>query len=659
MTKRLSIIALMVLAIIASPAAFAAEPVPGDSCTAGEEDNFQRTGGKEIPTGHLIVCKSGTWRSILSWDAAAAITKIGNLSCTNNQILKFNGTTWGCAADNGGTLPGLNSAQIWVGDGSNAATAVTISGDATLSNAGVLTIGSNAIGSAEITNASIALADLSATGTASATTYLRGDNTWATISGGDNLGNHTAGANIQLGSYWVTRDGTAKGLSINTDGQSSFMRAAGAASTFALYGGDGTQWAALNPNSTAGAWNSLVQANDISLLYSRGTIDTGALVIGPWSASGKGLRIDATGGTTAAYLSLNATDGVNEGGELALKGAGSYATFSIDNYQGNARIHTLGTGKRFYVTGGDGVDAANFYGSGANLTNLNASNLASGTVPTARLGSGTANGSVFLRGDGTWAAAGADNLGAGGTTAGQININNTGPTITFQDTDHRTGFIHQNANLMYFLTSASNNATGWTVNGSQWPLTINMTNDELNVGGQVNLLEGPLALGAQAITSSAGTVIDGGGGWHRTYGNTGWYNGTHGGGWYMVDSTYIRNYNSKQVYLNADITAPGYNHTSDARLKKNIVTVADPVQTVMDLRGVRYEWIKSGKPAYGFIAQEVEAVIPEAVAEDSEGIKSVEYDQIIAPLLEAVKAQELRIQALETEIQLLRGTTAE
>lgn len=100
-------------------------------------------------------------------------------------------------------LPTLTSANIWVGNGSNAATAVTMSGDATLSNAGVLTIGASAIGSAEISDGTIAAADLSddavtipklaATGTASATTYLRGDNTWATVpSGADNLGDHIA-----------------------------------------------------------------------------------------------------------------------------------------------------------------------------------------------------------------------------------------------------------------------------------------------------------------------------------------------------------------------------------------------------------------------------------------------------------------------------------
>ena len=58
--------------------------------------------------------------------------------------------------------------------------------------------------------------------------------------------------------------------------------------------------------------------------------------------------------------------------------------------------------------------------SGVNLTALNASNIGSGTVPTARLGSGTANNGVFLRGDNTWAAAGSTS--ASDLTSGTLPI---------------------------------------------------------------------------------------------------------------------------------------------------------------------------------------------------------------------------------------------
>ena len=50
------------------------------------------------------------------------------------------------------------------------------------------------------------------------------------------------------------------------------------------------------------------------------------------------------------------------------------------------------------------LTSTGFSGSGASLTALNATNLGSGTVPTARLGSGTASSSTFLRGDGSWQA---------------------------------------------------------------------------------------------------------------------------------------------------------------------------------------------------------------------------------------------------------------
>ncbi len=51
-----------------------------------------------------------------------------------------------------------------------------------------------------------------------------------------------------------------------------------------------------------------------------------------------------------------------------------------------------------------------------------------------------------------------------------------------------------------------------------------------------------------ALTMSAGTVIDQGGGWHRSYGAAGWYNETYAGGWWMTDSSWVRAFN-KPVYM--------------------------------------------------------------------------------------------------------------
>lgn len=118
-------------------------------------------------------------------------------------VLVCDGSVWQKA---GGVLPALASSKIWVGDAGGAAGAVSLSGDATLSNAGVLTIGTGAVGSTEITDGSIANADLagsialsklSITGTGSASNFLRGDGSWQTApSGADNLGNHTATQSI-------------------------------------------------------------------------------------------------------------------------------------------------------------------------------------------------------------------------------------------------------------------------------------------------------------------------------------------------------------------------------------------------------------------------------------------------------------------------------
>jgi len=87
--------------------------------------------------------------------------------------------------------------------------------------------------------------------------------------------------------------------------------------------------------------------------------------------------------------------------------------------------------------------------SGANLTNLNATNLGSGTVPTARLGTGTADSSVFLAGNNTWASAGGGKIGQVLQTVKTDTF--SGTSTTFADIDDMSVAITPSATTSKIL----------------------------------------------------------------------------------------------------------------------------------------------------------------------------------------------------------------
>ena len=97
---------------------------------------------------------------------------------------------------------------------------------------------------------------------------------------------------------------------------------------------------------------------------------------------------------------------------------------------------------------------------------------------------------------------------------------------------------------------------------------------------------------------------------------------------------------------------------SDARLKKNVQPLQDPLGKIAQLRGVSFHWKDEAKGTdkeIGVIAQEVEKQYPELVSIDDEGYKSVAYGKLTAVLIEAIKAQESRITQLQTRIEDLQN----
>lgn len=86
---------------------------------------------------------------------------------------------------------------------------------------------------------------------------------------------------------------------------------------------------------------------------------------------------------------------------------------------------------------------------------------------------------------------------------------------------------------------------------------------------------------------------------------------------------------------------------SDASLKTDVVTIADALELVLQMRGVRYQRRDTGAAGIGVIAQELREVTPELVAENADGLLSVAYGNLVGVLIEAVKELAAKVETLE------------
>ena len=109
------------------------------------------------------------------------------------------------------------------------------------------------------------------------------------------------------------------------------------------------------------------------------------------------------------------------------------------------------------------------------------------------------------------------------------------------------------------------------------------------------------------------------------------------------------------VNISGKITAQVFSYPSDKRLKKNIETITKPLEKVLALRGVTFDWRSNDKHDVGMIAQEVQKEIPEIVRHGAnQEFLSVDYAKVVPFLIEAVKKQQDQIKKLKNEIRILQ-----
>ncbi len=258
-------------------------------------------------------------------------------------------------------------------------------------------------------------------------------------------------------------------------------------------------------------------------------------------------------------------------------------------------------------------------------------------------------------------------------SSGHKYINNVSPTVYLQDSDNRSAMIHTNSNRFYVLRGCDVNSTAWcTVNGT-WPIEINLENNDTNVGGN---LSSTFAMGPQLFTNMSNTE------WNAIYngisrgtntttsGKPNYYtsiimkeNGNRGwefAGFYGSSSTFYGKTKYDLGGWNAwvQFTTTAW---SDSNLKKNIVPIDDALEKINALTGYYYNWRVDEYPGFGFdnqrqiglIAQEVEQVFPQLVTTDPNGVKTLEYRNLVALLLQGIKQQQRIIDVLGSRVSKL------
>ena len=248
---------------------------------------------------------------------------------------------------------------------------------------------------------------------------------------------------------------------------------------------------------------------------------------------------------------------------------------------------------------------------------------------TGRVGIGTTNPTSTLTVQGNVLVSGVSTFIGDGTTVG--------PAI-FARRDS-----NNNAGIKLYGTSSGNFVYSESTFINAKPLVFDASQQEsifFRITGTTKAViqpSGELLIGAATSTGTASQTLQVTGG--------AYVSGSIGIGTTNPTSTLTVQGNA---YITGVTTSTDFDSLSDINLKTNISQIADPLEKVMQIRGVTFNWKEGNRNSAGVIAQEIEKVLPELV--HGEETKTVNYNGLIGLLIECVKKQQEEIEELKKKV---------